>query len=110
MCQCPEKALGDEPGPLRHFNPSYFTVYLGHDLHCSEHFPFLLLGALTGTYLVFVFSPYLVPVGAGRPAVQQGESRRLGIHIPTTAWPPWSPRDPLPKTRLKFLSAEVAVC
>lgn len=59
---------------------------------------------------MFVFTPYLVPMGAGRAAAQQGESRRVGIHIPTVAWPPWRPLDPLPKARLKFLSAEVAVC
>lgn len=68
------------------------------------------VGALTCTYLVFVFTPYLAPLGAGRAAVQQGESRRVGIHIPIIAWPAWSPLNPLPEARLKFLSAEVAVC
>lgn len=55
-CQCPERALEPEPGPVRHFNPSYSTVYLGHDSTAVNVFQFLWQGrtqARTGAYLVF---------------------------------------------------------
>lgn len=106
LSQCPERALGAEPGPVRHFNPSYSTAYLGHDSTAVNVFQFLWPGrrqALTGAYLVFVFTPYLVPLRAGSAAA---ESRRAGWCVLTTAWAP----HPLPKPRLKFPSAEVAVC
>lgn len=56
---------------------------------------------------MFVFTPYLVPLGAGRAARRLKES---GNTHPPLVWPRWRPLNPLPKARLKFLSAEVAVC
>lgn len=86
LCQRPERALGAKPGLVRHFNPSYFTVYLGHDSTAVNVFQSLWQGcaqALTGAYLVFGFAPYLVPLGAGSAAA---ESRRAGWCVPTAAW------------------------
>lgn len=56
---------------------------------------------------MFVFTPYLVPLRAGRAGSTAAESKRAGWCVPTTAW---SPFYTLPKPRLKFPSAEVAIC
>lgn len=53
---------------------------------------------------MFVFTPYLVPLGAGRAVAECA-----GVS-PVLPGPPWSPFSPLPQARLKFPSAEVAVC
>lgn len=105
MCQCPERAPGAEPGPVRRFNPSHSSV-------CPDS------AALDAALLLWQGckqAPQAPALCVFAPLIwchreQAAGSRRAGCCVPTAACPALRSLRPVPKARLKWPSAEAAVC